>query len=293
MRTIFLKEGIHGLYRGPSFCFRHVSHTNLNRPWFPFLKYHFTTAGSSAAVIASAGSWGVYWYAYSFLKNVISSFNENRLLRTSEQSLTSKLATPVIASAQEIGISPLHLFWSSSAASAAGILLTNPLWLVKTRLQLETDNSRYKGVVDASIRIFRQEKLHGLYRGLLPALVLTCEGALQFVVYEELRKHVINHKSAENSLLFFALGAASKVVASTAMYPAQVVRSRMMQRPVDGLNCSRDPMGLLETIRRTWKFEGVRGFYKGLVPNTLRTLPASALTFCLYERFLRELVDKF
>jgi len=31
------------------------------------------------------------------------------------------------------------------------------------------------------------------------------------------------------------------------------------------------------------RYEGLRGFYKGLVPNVLRVTPACALTFVVYE----------
>lgn len=35
--------------------------------------------------------------------------------------------------------------------------------------------------------------------------------------------------------------------------------------------------------------EGLRGFYKGLVPNVLRVMPQSALTFLVYESVMRVL----
>jgi hypothetical protein len=35
--------------------------------------------------------------------------------------------------------------------------------------------------------------------------------------------------------------------------------------------------------RRACRYEGVGGLYKGLVPNTLRVLPSSAITFMVYE----------
>ena len=33
--------------------------------------------------------------------------------------------------------------------------------------------------------------------------------------------------------------------------------------------------------------EGIGGFYKGLVPNVLRVMPQSALTFLVYESVMR------
>ena len=44
---------------------------------------------------------------------------------------------------------------------------------------------------------------------------------------------------------------------------------------------------LRECIVSTWKYEGIKGFYKGLVPNLVRTVPASIITFYTYELLRR------
>jgi solute carrier family 25 folate transporter 32 len=54
------------------------------------------------------------------------------------------------------------------AASEAGILtllITNPIWVVKTRLCLQYDNnaSNYRGMVDGLVKIYRTEGFRGLY----------------------------------------------------------------------------------------------------------------------------------
>jgi hypothetical protein len=35
------------------------------------------------------------------------------------------------------------------------------------------------------------------------------------------------------------------------------------------------------------RYEGVYGFFRGLVPNCLRVAPASAITFLVYEELLK------
>lgn len=59
------------------------------------------------------------------------------------------------------------------AASEAGILtllMTNPIWVVKTRLCLQYDNKvdasnvkNYRGMTDGLLKIYRTEGLRGLY----------------------------------------------------------------------------------------------------------------------------------
>lgn len=45
--------------------------------------------------------------------------------------------------------------------------------------------------------------------------------------------------------------------------------------------------GALQTVGLTWKREGLRGFYRGLGPALVRTLPQSALTLTVYEKVLQ------
>ena len=57
-------------------------------------------------------------------------------------------------------------------------LLTNPVWVIKTRLQLQRSGAgaaagpAYKGLADAARQIWVQEGLRGFYHGLLPSLLL-------------------------------------------------------------------------------------------------------------------------
>jgi hypothetical protein len=47
--------------------------------------------------------------------------------------------------------------------------------------------------------------------------------------------------------------------------------------------------GVADVLRKTLAREGVGGLYKGLVPNVLRVMPQSALTFLVYETVMRQL----
>ena len=64
-------------------------------------------------------------------------------------------------------------------------------------------------------------------------------------------------------------------------YDLQVVRSRLQQRqgsrPVQY-------QGVAATFRLILQREGIVGLYKGIVPNVLRVMPQSAITFLVYEK---------
>lgn len=83
-----------------------------------------------------------------------------------------------------------------------------------------------------------------------------------------------------------ACGALSKLAASVATYPSQVIRSRLQQR-MDSRVLKYSGIG--DVMRKTMAREGVRGFYRGLVPNVLRVMPQSAITFLVYESVMHYL----
>ncbi|GLC40043.1 hypothetical protein PLESTB_001517000 [Pleodorina starrii] len=210
-------------------------------------------------------------------------------------------------------LSPVWNMASAAQAGAMVCLLTNPIWLVKTRLQLQrlplTSAAAgavgaaagaagrrivpYNGFLDAMIRIGREEGLRGYYKGLGPSLVLqTTHGAVQFAVYDELKyvasrfgrsSDEADRQLGSGELSLFA--ASSKLTASVTTYPSQVVRSRLQQRMDDGRTLVYNSAS--QVVRVTWQREGLRGFYKGLGPALLRVMPQSAVTLLAYEHILR------
>lgn len=232
-------------------------------------------AGFFPSVLGSSVSWGLYFFFYGRAKE--------RYARNRDEKLSPAL----------------HLA-SAAEAGALVSLCTNPIWLVKTRLQLQNplhQTHRYSGFYDAFRTILKEEGWTTLYRGIMPSLFLVSHGAVQFTAYEELRKAIVDFKSGGsinanadsvlNSLDYAALGAASKVAAILFTYPFQVIRARLQQRPSkDGIPRYTDSW---HVVRETAKYEGVRGFYKGITPSLLKNVPASSITFIVYENVLKSL----
>ncbi|KAG8098057.1 hypothetical protein GUJ93_ZPchr0013g34284 [Zizania palustris] len=133
-------------------------------------------AGFYPAVLGSTVSWGLYFFFYNRAKQ--------RYLQGKDDQLR-----------------PVHHLVSAAEAGALVCLFTNPIWLVKTRLQLQTPRhhaARYSGFSDALRTILKEEGWLALYRGIGPGLLLVTHGAIQFTAYEELRKALIFAKSRDN-----------------------------------------------------------------------------------------------
>ncbi|KNC54053.1 folate transporter/carrier [Thecamonas trahens ATCC 50062] len=248
-------------------------------------------SGLSPNLVGSGMAWGLYFLSYTRLKEAI---REERGLAPG---------------------TPLGPGWHMGAATAAGLatcLVTNPIWLVKTRMQLQLDDPtarQYRGVVHAIRTIAGEEGIRGLYRGLGPSLIGVSHGAFQFMAYEELKKLLLysplydakirllprwmlsdavdvssTHSARDLSTYeALAVGALSKMFASIVSYPYQVIRARLqIQTEVD--RTARRYTSALHAFRSIIASEGVSGLYKGLVPTVLRVMPGACVTFAVYER---------
>lgn len=96
--------------------------------------------------------------------------------------------------------------------------------------------------------------------------------------------------------------ALSKFVASWIAYPHEIIRSRLQdaghaqnlqqQNPNETIQF-RQYKNVRDAFQTIAREEGLRGFYRGLQPTLLRTVPAAVLTLLSYEKVKDFLVDKF
>ena len=189
------------------------------------------------------------------------------------------------------------------AAANAGIITgtaTNPIWLVKTRLQLDKSqaektgtlsNRQYKNSLDCIRQTLRAEGIRGLYRGLSASYLGVTESTLQWVLYEQIKiylKRREEHLAASGKSPTYVdstvswsgkvAGAGSaKFFAAIVTYPHEVVRTRLRQAPMkDG---RMKYTGIVQCFTTIWKEEGIAALYGGLTPHMLRVVPSAAIMF--------------
>lgn len=136
--------------------------------------------GLIPAVVGSSVSWGGYFFVYEGLK------------REYRQVFLSKQST-----APTRPLNSMENFSLACLAGASMVAITNPVWLIKTRMQLQMKRTAkelhmktpYNGMLDAGRTIVKEEGFWALYKGSGPALLLVSHGGVQFVVYEFLKRH--------------------------------------------------------------------------------------------------------
>lgn len=225
--------------------------------------------GVAPNVWGSGSAWGCYFLFYNTIKTWIQAGDAKQPLGPTKHML---------------------------AAAEAGILtllMTNPIWVVKTRLCLQygnvestPSNKCYKGVFDALGKIYRNEGVRGLYRGLVPGMFGVTHGALQFMTYEEMKNFYNEYRGAPinaklTTVEYLTFAACSKLLAAAATYPYQVIRARLQDQ-------HHDYAGTWDCVKKTWKYEKMRGFYKGLVPYLLHVTPNICLVMLIYEKFTNQ-----
>ncbi|KAJ5677514.1 Mitochondrial carrier protein RIM2 [Penicillium maclennaniae] len=192
----------------------------------------------------------------------------------------------------------------AQAAIAAGIATataTNPIWLVKTRLQLDknqaTGGRRYKNSLDCLQQVLRQEGIRGLYKGLSASYLGSAETALHLVLYERLKTMLHSSLGSpdgqdtatqrEITSWISTTGAAgsAKFAAALLAYPHEVIRTRLRQAPLE--NGKPKYTGLVQCFRLIAKEEGMAGLYGGLMPHMVRSIPSAIITLGVYEFVLR------
>lgn len=136
-------------------------------------------------------------------------------------------------------------------------------------------------MTNALSQIYRQEGIRGLYRGFVPGLFGVSHGIIQFTSYEEMKKYYNRYRGAAHdarfsTLEYLSFAALSKFFAAVTTYPYQVMRTRLQDQ-------HRQYRGLAEVVAALWKYEGLKGFYKGLLPSLVRVVPATMITFVTYE----------
>lgn len=183
---------------------------------------------------------------------------------------------------------------AAGLASSATAAITNPLWLIKTRLQTQPLHKSSQVVKRTTFGTFqvilKEEGFRGFYRGLGASFLTSSQAMVQFPIYESLKSVMCSneHNLKTSTACYFAASAISASLACILTYPAEVVRARLQaQHGVTRYT------GISHAFRKIWAQEGAAGLYRGLFTSLLKMTPAHAISFTAYEFILRSLTSYY
>lgn len=201
----------------------------------------------------------------------------------------------------------VHMVSAATAGFAVGTA-TNPLWVVKTRLQLDKNRigadgkqmKAHKNSLECARHIVRTEGFRGLYRGLTASYLGVSESTLHWLMYEQGKMWLARRKKLQEEAGLTTKGALSdfmdalskvgvaggtKLLATCITYPHEVVRTRLRQAP--DANGALKYTGIIQCFKTVYRQEGMAALYGGLTPHVLRSVPSTAIMFGMYEGVMR------
>lgn len=150
----------------------------------------------------------------------------------------------------------------------------------------------YDGLLDAFVKIIRDEGPGELYRGLAPSLIgVIPYAATNYFAYDTLRKayRKIFKQEKIGNIETLLIGSAAGAISSSATFPLEVARKHMQVGAVSGRQIYKNVIHALACILEQ---EGIPGLYRGLGPSCMKLVPAAGISFMCYEACKRILIEK-
>ncbi|XP_058207204.1 peroxisomal nicotinamide adenine dinucleotide carrier isoform X2 [Rhododendron vialii] len=254
--------------------------------------------GLTPSLVGTATSQGVYYYFYQILRN--------------------KAEVAALEHRKKgIGDGSVGMFSSLVVAALSGcinVLLTNPIWLVVTRMQTHTKKSQSSqtqsmgsdepvlaalelppyGTIHVIQEVYGEAGVLGFWKGVLPTLIMVSNPSIQFMLYETLLKKLKQRRALSKkdnngvtALEIFLLGALAKLGATVVTYPLLVVKARLQAKQVTGGDKRHHYKGTLDAITKMIHYEGFNGFYKGMSTKIVQSVLAAAVLFMVKEELVR------
>jgi len=170
-------------------------------------------------------------------------------------------------------------------AGCINVILTNPLWVVNSRLKMagiSQDVPTYRGTLDGLIKIALQEGVGSLWNGTKASLMLVSNPAIKFTFYELFKRQYtrITGKVVGGTTAFL-LGAAATAVATLLTYPLQIVQAKARHGKMQGMT-SHPTMHMIAA--KIIREQGTAGLFKGVDSKLLQSALAAGFMFLTYEK---------
>ncbi|KAI9227948.1 MAG: mitochondrial carrier domain-containing protein [Piptocephalis tieghemiana] len=185
----------------------------------------------------------------------------------------------------------IHVWQEVMAGCVAGgsqVIFTNPLEIVKIRLQVQGELAHNIDGTPATRRgalfIIRELGILGLYRGASACLLRDIPfSGIYFSSYAHLKKDMF-HEGRDGKVLsiseLLTAGAIAGMPAAYLTTPADVIKTRLQVKTQKGQTSY---TGILDAARKIRKEEGLRALFKGGPARVLRSSPQFGTTLMVYE----------
>ncbi|XP_061832313.2 mitochondrial adenyl nucleotide antiporter SLC25A24 [Nerophis lumbriciformis] len=174
------------------------------------------------------------------------------------------------------------VWWKQlSAGAMAGAVSrtgTAPLDRMKVFMQVHASKSNKISLVSGFKQMVKEGGVASLWRGNgTNVLKIAPETAIKFMAYEKYKTLLASEPGKVKTHERFIAGSLAGATAQTAIYPMEVMKTRLTLRKTGQYS------GMFDCAKKILKKEGVKAFYKGYVPNILGIIPYAGIDLAVYE----------
>ncbi|KAG6018453.1 hypothetical protein E4U43_007661 [Claviceps pusilla] len=178
---------------------------------------------------------------------------------------------------------PLAAATSGAAATIASDAFMNPFDVIKQRMQIQHSSKMYKSMVDCAKFVYQNEGLGAFYISYPTTLSMTVPfTALQFLAYESIST-AMNPEKKYDPVTHCLAGAVAGGFAAGLTTPMDVIKTILQTRGTSSDPQVRNVKGFLGGCQLLYCREGLRGFFKGIRPRIVTTMPSTAICWSAYE----------
>uniref|UniRef100_A0A3Q3M4H3 Dicarboxylate carrier UCP2 n=2 Tax=Mastacembelus armatus TaxID=205130 RepID=A0A3Q3M4H3_9TELE len=177
---------------------------------------------------------------------------------------------------------------SAGAAACIADIVTFPLDTAKVRLQIQGEKKavqgiRYRGVFGTISTMIRTEGPKSLYNGLVAGLQRQlCFASIRIGLYDNVKNFYTGGKDNPGVLVRILAGCTTGAMAVSFAQPTDVVKVRFQaQVNLDGV--ARRYNGTMQAYKHIFQNEGLRGLWKGTLPNITRNALVNCTELVTYD----------
>ncbi|XP_072398943.1 calcium-binding mitochondrial carrier protein SCaMC-2 isoform X2 [Diabrotica undecimpunctata] len=165
---------------------------------------------------------------------------------------------------------------AGGVAGAVSRTCTAPLDRLKVFLQVNP--SRQK-IADCFNNMLKEGGVKGLWRGNgINVLKIAPESAIKFAAYEQVKRLIKGDSQHALSIYErFCAGALAGGISQTAIYPLEVLKTRLALRKTGQYK------SIADAAYKIYITEGSMSFYRGYIPNILGIIPYAGIDLAVYE----------
>jgi solute carrier family 25 phosphate transporter 23/24/25/41 len=191
-------------------------------------------------------------------------------------------------------------FACGASAGAMAMTLVYPLYVLQARMAV-AEPGQFRGLWHLTQQTVKLEGgVRALFHGYIPSFIrVNPYKGIDMLVFNTLKERVLQPEEAPSVPQSIAFGSVASSISQTLTYPLVFARTRI-QSQGKAFNRPRLYSGMLDVWKKTVYGDmdlalpalGARGLFQGYVPNMLKSVPACAIQFAVFEFVMKQMQER-